>query len=122
MGKHTCKIACHYKYEFTGYTNDYLFVQEIDTTNRRQIYYVNILIDRLFLIDSISDETRFMIAKPFGKIQPDIECLQKTIDSDTTFLINRSGDSEFGEKIYSGNILKMDINTKGIITATYIRV
>jgi antitoxin component YwqK of YwqJK toxin-antitoxin module len=59
----------HY-YIFRGYGSNAIFVQEFDTINQIEKKSDRALIDKTFLIDTLENETKFMVALPFGKKLP----------------------------------------------------
>jgi len=108
-----------YKYEFRGNSNELVFSQEVDTINGKQTLNGDKLIIDDYWINKSNDEVIFMVAKPFGKKQPKIDCYQTFLDMDSVYLIKEKRKSKFGERVYSGLFLDSSNRSKVILTAVY---
>jgi len=95
-----------YIYRFYGYSNKHYFKQEIDTVTGQQKFYGSIIIDDLFLVDTLNNETKVMVAKPIGIKMPDVTfILTCNVDSSIGLELDRI--SEFDEHVYKLNILNV---------------
>jgi hypothetical protein len=95
-----------FEYSFSGYSNKYFFSQENDSITRENKFYGGFYIDDMFLVDSINNETRFMVAKPIGVKNMKLK-LRLTNHLDSSILLVHDRISEFDEYIFNFNILKV---------------
>jgi hypothetical protein len=94
-------------YMFKGYSNKLLFKQMIDTITGLQTIYGNVLMDDLFIVDTLKDETRVMVANPIGRLKPAVSfILTNNLGPSLDLQLNYI--NENNEYVYKGNILDTD--------------